>query len=483
MAESTLKEKTAKGLFWGGIGNGVQQVLTLAIGIFLARQLGAGDYGIIGMITIFTAVAAVIQDGGFAAALINKQNATQADYNAVFWFNVTVGVVIYITAFFCAPFIASFYHTPELVALTRYVFISFMVGCLGSVSTAILMKRLIVKQRMIINIIAIFISGVIGVTMAYHGMAYWGLATQTLAFNVIMVSSYIYIARWHPTFQFSVKPLKEMLPFSIKIAATNIFNAINQNILATLLGRFFNRQQVGYYTQGNKWMLMGSSFVSSMVNGVAQPVLATAADERDRQCNIFRKMLRFIAFVAFPCMLGLALVSRELIVITITAKWMQSVLIMQLLCIWGAIIPINNLYSNMVVSRGKSNIFLWMTISLGIAQLIALISTYRFGITTMIITFIAINICGLLAWSLIAKRQIGLRVIDALMDVLPFLGAALVAIAAAFFASRGIASLWLSLIIKIVAAVVVYVVVMRLSGSVIFKESVAFLYSKIKRQK
>ena len=31
MAEQTLKEKTAKGLFWGGLSNGVQQVLNLSL--------------------------------------------------------------------------------------------------------------------------------------------------------------------------------------------------------------------------------------------------------------------------------------------------------------------------------------------------------------------------------------------------------------------------------------------------------------------
>ena len=73
MAEQTLKEKTAKGLFWGGLSNGVQQVLNLVFGLMLARILDASDYGMVGMLAIFSAIASTIQESGFTAALQIKR--------------------------------------------------------------------------------------------------------------------------------------------------------------------------------------------------------------------------------------------------------------------------------------------------------------------------------------------------------------------------------------------------------------------------
>ena len=135
---------------------------------------------------------------------------------------------------------------------------------------------------------------------------------------LLMVSMLWYKSPWKPTLQFSAAPLKEMLPFSIKIAFTNIFNQINQNILTVLMGKYYTSRQVGYYTQGNKWMMMGSSLVTSMVTNVAQPALIQASSEVERQKNVFRKMLRFVSFISFPAMLGLALIAPELITISIT---------------------------------------------------------------------------------------------------------------------------------------------------------------------
>ena len=95
VSDNSLKTKTANGLLWGGISQGGQQLLNLIFGIFLARLLTAEDYGIVGMLTIFTLIANSLQESGFISALNRKEKATDADFNAVFWFNVLMALSIY----------------------------------------------------------------------------------------------------------------------------------------------------------------------------------------------------------------------------------------------------------------------------------------------------------------------------------------------------------------------------------------------------
>ena len=68
MAEETLKQKTAKGLFWGLVNNGTQQLLNLLFGIFLARLLTPADYGMVGMLSVFSFVASSLQESGFTSS-------------------------------------------------------------------------------------------------------------------------------------------------------------------------------------------------------------------------------------------------------------------------------------------------------------------------------------------------------------------------------------------------------------------------------
>ena len=169
------------------------------------------------------------------------------------------------------------------------MFLGFLIGCTGTVHGAIFTKRLMIKEKIHINLIALFCSGCIGLAMAYCGMAYWAIATQQVSYMLLMVSMLWYKVTLEADTPVQCRPLKEMLPFSIKIAFTNIFNQINQNILTVLMGKYYTSRQVGYYTQGNKWMMMGSSLVTSMVTNVAQPVLIQVSSEVERAKECFQE--------------------------------------------------------------------------------------------------------------------------------------------------------------------------------------------------
>ena len=94
--EQSLKQKTAKGLFWGGLSSSVQQLLGLLFGVVLGRLLDPADYGMIGMLAIFPAIASALQESGFVAALANREKVSDKDYNAVFWFSISFSAVLYI---------------------------------------------------------------------------------------------------------------------------------------------------------------------------------------------------------------------------------------------------------------------------------------------------------------------------------------------------------------------------------------------------
>lgn len=478
MAEQSLKDKTAQGLLWGGISNGAQQLLNLFFGIFLARLLTPADYGMVGMLTIFSLIAGSIQESGFISALINKKDIKHEDYNAVFWFSILTSLCLYTILFFCAPLIARFFHQPELTALARYSFIGFVIASTGIAHSAYLYKNLIVKQRAFLSMIALIISGTVGVTLAYNGYSYWGIATQSIVFVSVIMLGYWFISPWRPTFHLNFSPLKGMIAFSSKMLATNIFNHLNNNIFSIILGKFYSEKEVGYYNQANKWNSMGYSLISGMIHGVAQPVLTQVADDKERQLRVFRKMMRFTAFVAFPAMLGLSLIAPELITIAITDKWTKSAQILQILCISGAFIPITNLCSNLVISKGKSNIYMWNAIALGLLQLLVMYLIHPYGIRTMIVTYVCINISWLMVWHHFVHKEIHYRFIHLLMDILPFLFISAIVMIATHYLTSSITDIYLRFICKIVAAGILYVLIMWVSGAQTFKESLKYLKRK-----
>lgn len=473
--ESKLKQKTAKGLLWGSVGNGTLQLLNLFFGIFLSRLLTPSDYGTIGALTLFSAAAGMFADSGFVLAIVNKKNADDNDYNAVFWFNLVSGTMFYCLLFGLAPLIARFYRQPEMTALSRFLFLSFFLGCVSGAQTAYLFRNLMVKERSTITIIAIMVSGSVGVLCAYNGWGYWGLAVQTVLYSGI--SSLLIWLRcpWRPSLRINLNPIREMFGFGVRQLLTSLFTHINNNVFALLLGRFYGMRQTGYFTQGNKWTTMGYSTLSGMTNSVGQPVLREVSNDNARLQRVFRKMLRFIAFLSFPAMLGLALVSKEVIVLTITDKWLPCVPVMQILCLWGAFMPMSTLYGNLFNSQGLPRIYMWCTIGLGVIQLACIVASYPFGLHTMLVVYTMVNILWLFVWQYFAHKHTGLRLADVLRDIVPYFLAAAVVMGVTWLLTRGIGSMILSLALKIVIAVALYSGIMWISGSEIFRESLQYL--------
>jgi O-antigen/teichoic acid export membrane protein len=391
---------------------------------------------------------------------------------------VLTGCTLYLLLFFASPLIASFYEIPELTPLARYSFLGFLISSFGVAQNAYLFRNLMVKQKSISLIVALLVSGCVGVTMAYFGFAYWGIATQSIVYIATINLCYLYFSPWRPTFNIDFSPIRSMFVFSSKLLLTNIFKHLNDHILTIILGKYYSDKDAGYFSQAHKWNYMGHSLISGMVNGVAQPVLVSTGDERERLQRVFRKMLRFTAFIAFPAMWGLALIVPELIPIAITDKWLPCVPLLQILCIGGAFIPIITLYTNMIISRGRSDIYMFGTIAIGLIQMLVMWLLHPYGMQRMVVVYVILNSCWLLVWHYFVWCEIKLSLLSALKDLLPFAVITAMVLFATYHLTACIANAYLLMLSKIAVAALLYMGIMWLSGAKIFKESIQFLFKR-----
>lgn len=470
--EKSLKEKTAGGLLWGGLGSGGMQVLNLLFGIFLSRILTPSDYGLVGSLTIFSALAVIFSESGFILAIVNKKNVDDDDYNAMFWFNVVMSVSIYLLLWFCAPLIARFYGQPEMIRLSRFIFIGFVASALSSAPAAYFFRNLEVKTRSTVQLCALAISGTGGLISAFAGLGYWAIAIQTVLYTSFNSLILWLKCPWRPRFSFRMAALRALLPFSIKQLVVSVFTQFNNNIFSVLLGRFYGMRVTGFYTQGYKWTTMGSITLTGMLTAVGQPVLRQTVDDPERLRRVFRKLLRFTALVSFPLLFGLAIVAREVIVLLVTDKWIESVEVMRILCVGAAFIPLSTLYGNLFNSIGRPGVYMWNTIALGVLQTLCLCITYRWGLAVMLTGYSLLNVLWVTVWQFFARRYIGLKFRRVLADLLPYLFAAVAVMGITVAVTATVGNLVLSLCAKVAMAIVLYAGAVRVIRPGDFREAV-----------
>lgn len=476
MSES-LKQKTAKGLFWGALNSGTTQILNLIIGIILARHLTKADYGIIGILTIFIAIASDLQSAGFTQGLINIKRPTARDYNSVFSFNVCMSVLMYSVLFFSAPFIAEYFHQPCLVSVSRVVFLTFFISSLGIAHGGYMAKNMMNRELAIIGALALILSGAVGITLALLDFAYWSLAWQQVTYMIVVnIGRYYYVRDWRPRLSLDFGPVRLMAPFALKILVTKILNTLSANILTPIFARWFTIHQVGSYTQAFKWNTMAYSLVANTVGQIAQPVLV----ETDRS-EAFRKMLRFTCFISMPLMFGFALVGREFILITIKEEWLECVPLLQVLCISGAFMPIHTMYQNLAISHGRSDIYMWLNIGQILLQIAVVFACSDYGMFVMVSAYSAMMILWLLPWHLFTGRLIGYSWCDVFKDVAPFTLTAIVTMAITYYATRAITNIYFLLIVRCILATAIYYAVMKLCKVQILAECENFVLKRFRK--
>ena len=439
MSEENLKHKTVKALIWSFADKFGQQIVYLLSGIILARILSQSDYGLTGMLAIFIALSNVLLDSGFGGALIKKQNATQADYNAVFYFNVVTSVVLYVILYFCAPLIARFFNQPELVLLSRVLFLSILFNAFNLIQTLLLTKHLHFNQLAKLNLIALTGSAVAAVIVAVMGGGVWALVTQMVALSAFKSLLLWCFNAWRPSWGFSMKPLKEVFSFSSRMLLSGIINAVFNNIYSVIIGRAYHSVALGYYQIANKYQDIPVSVISNTFRTVALPVFSNVNHDNERLQRVLQKTNKSIAFVLFPVVLGLIIIARPLLIGLVGEKWSDSVPLFQILLLSGLFVVFTQVFSELFIAKGKSRIYLWAEIAKKAFLVAAIAATYRYEIVGLAWGWVIYSFCSMMLSGFLACRLIGYRYYRFFFSILPYL------VIAATMAVIGFAFEWVAM--------------------------------------
>ena len=358
--------------------------------------------------------------------------------------------------------------------ISRVLFLAFVFNGVSLAFNAYLFRFLMVKERAAIEVISSIIGGVAAIILAVKGYGYWALVVNTVLMSFIASMLRIILAPWHPTFKINFRPVWEMFGFSFKLVIASFVTQIQNNIFSVILGRAYTEREVGFYSQGNKWTVMGQTMISGTVNSVAQPIMARVAEEKERGVKVFRKFMRLTSCLVCPSMLGLAFIAPQFIQV-INSEFLPSVPVMQFCSIGCIALSLSNMYSQMNIAHGRSDLTLLITVIGAALQIAMAFVVYRYGINAIALTIAVCNFVILAAWHLISGKYVGYTLSMFLKDVMPYAGLAVLVIIATFFATKFIHNTLLLLCAKIVVAAVLYILALKVLDSAIYREARVFI--------
>ena len=368
------------------------QGMKFAFGILLARLLYPEQFGLIGMLTFFLAVAQSFTDSGYGAALIQKREATQTDTSSIFYFNIAVGLAVMTAVCLAAPWIAAFYNQPELTDLTRAMSLIIVINSFGLVHSTMIHKHLAFKTLTKVSLIETVLAGSIGVTMALKGFGVWSLVVQQVAGSFVRNVFLWLLHSWRPTMAFSLDSLRQLFGFGSRMLASGLLDQIFSNIYLVVIGKLFTASDLGYFTRARSFQEMPTNTLSGLVARVAFPVFSSIQNDPARLRSGMKKALTLLALVQFPMMIGLVVIARPLVLVLVTEKWAECVPYLQLLCLGGLLYPAHLINLNILMAVGRSDLFFRLEIVKKMLIAISIAVTWRWGISAMLYGLIGLSV-------------------------------------------------------------------------------------------
>lgn len=482
MSENT-KDITIKGLFWNAIDRFGNQAITTIVGVITARILTPEDFGVIGVLLIFSTVATAFIDSGLATSLVRTKVVGQRDYSSMFVFNLTASFVLYFLLFFLAPLIEKYNQIEHLALYARVMFLQILVHAFGIVQYVKILKKFQFHITARINVLSIFLSGSIVITLAYLGFGVWPLILQPVLYAFFRTLLLWFWGDWKINFDMHYQTLKRHLVFSTSFMISNILGKALSPFYYSFIGSHFSIAKTGFYYQANKWGETPNLLISSIIQGTTLSTLTPIQDDRPRFLNACRKTMSTLAFVLFPVSFLAIAVAEPCFSYFLTETWQPSIPYFQLLCFAGLFISLCDMNVNFLNIKGRSGYSLWLEIIKWVLAVIVLLATYKHGLFAVIYGQIGVRISCFLMAGAMSQRVYGYGIGKQLQDIFSAFSISMFSAALASIPQQFdlISYDPLLIIVQTLIFVIVYIVLHQFIKNDIWLELVGLLRNKFSK--
>jgi O-antigen/teichoic acid export membrane protein len=352
---NNLRQRTLVGLGWTGAARLLGQFVQLGTTVVLARLLSPKEYGLLGMVLVFTGFANYVADMGLGASIIQNTTLSDRHLNSVFWLNAATGLALTLIFILAAPLVASFYGEPQLSLLTIAIAPNFVLGSLNVVQNALLDKALNFRIKFWIDIVAAVASGLVALVLALRGWGVWSLVGQSLVLTTVRVLMMWIQSSWRPAMAFDFSAIRELMRFSGHLTGFGVVFYWSQNIDKLMIGRWIGSSALGIYTLADKLMRLSLANVNDVTSSVMFPALSSIQHDVEAVKRAYLRATRMTSLVVFPMMIALGVLAEPAILVIYGNKWRQSIVILQLLCVAGVSLSTYSTAGWIFMSQGRTD--------------------------------------------------------------------------------------------------------------------------------
>jgi PST family polysaccharide transporter len=382
-----IGSRTARGGVVTIVSHGLKFALSIVATAVLARLLTPHDYGLIGMVAVFTGFVAMFKDLGLSLATVLRPEITGEQISTLFWVNVTISAAITVLMVVLAPLIGWFYSEPRLVLITIVTATGFLFGGLAVQHEALLKRQMRFYALSVIAFASMMIGYIVGIILAWRGASYWSLVFSQLALLASNTLGVWFTCRWRPGRPRRNSGVRSMLSFGGNIMGYSLINYISKNCDNLVVGRAFGPQLLGLYAKAVQLLTLPTDQINEPISTVTIPALSRLADSPERYRQAYLRIMEKVILVTMPAVMLMLATADWLVLIILGPQWVESASIFVYLGIAGLFQPVFATGGWLLVSQGRVRDMLrWSLINAPISVL-SILAGVPWGVTGVAASF------------------------------------------------------------------------------------------------
>lgn len=434
------------------------QIGKFLLTLILARLLSPQDYGVVALVLVFTSIMSTLIQAGFNIALIQKKDATADDFTSVCIFSLFAAFFLYTLLYLSAPFIANFYHIPSLTQYMRVLGIMLFPGAFNSVQVAFVTKHLQFKMLTLANFIALAISFIAGIILAYLHFGAWALIAQQLLMQMGICIVLMLRMTWSPfRGHFNLERLRTLFSFGVNILCSNLLITVFLNLRTILVGKFYTPSELGVFNRGNHFPQAIMESVQSTIQSVLLPIYTTEQDDVELLVLMLRKTIRIAHFILCPLLMGLLCVAEPLVLITLTDKWVSCIPFVQILAFSYLLHPFQLITAQAMNAKGRPDILLRIEIIRKTGEIGLLLLALPVSVKMVAWSAVGAGIIGILATLYPNFKILKYSLANQMWDIFPTFGLCILMSICVYFVSYVPISVYLLLPLQILIGGSIYI--------------------------
>lgn len=353
----SLKRRAVSGIKWTTFSSVIVAILQIVQLVILARLLEPTVFGLMAITAVVIGFAQAFLDMGISNAIIHKQEVSHNQLSTLYWLNVLSGIVLFIIVSLCAPVVALFYQEAELTNIIILVAITFLIQPFGQQFIVLWQKELKFNDIAKVDILTKLVALIVSVVFAYYNYGVYALVYGVLAGTILQTLVFVYkgLREYTISFVFRLSDVREFLSFGLYQMAEKTLNYFNSQIDTLLIGKFLGVETLGVYNIAKQIIMKPIQIINPIVSKVTFPVMAKIQNDTERLKEIYLKTINLLSSINFPIYLFMLITAPQLVPLMFGEQWMDAVIIVQILSLYGALRSIGNPVGALLLAKGRAD--------------------------------------------------------------------------------------------------------------------------------